>query len=275
MESNNTAKGLKAEVLTALSKSENYLVNLGVFDTNPNIINREGQVTYLNLTTNPLPPNLVETQRKVNVLLEGLVGVVVAAVIKVAGNDEEKAVDAATWNYVMERVIPSFFNFYNNSKEYYDKDVIGREVASNFINFITSNVVASGPELSGFERFLRSQGESIKIQAGKDGPGYKYAVVSIVHEIIEKGQDFVYTPKIRLYFTSFTRDNYKICSSCQSFDRVIMKFEMNAITAEFKINDWINDKEFRSTMENFVNKYTKADISESENYFNGVFTSQL
>lgn len=118
MESNNTAEGLKAEALTTLSKSENYLVNLGVGDTNPNILNREGLVTYLNVTTNPLPPNLVETQRKVNVLLEGLVGVVVAAVIKVAGNDQKKTVDPATWNYVMERVIPSFFNSYNNSKEY-------------------------------------------------------------------------------------------------------------------------------------------------------------
>lgn len=273
MESNNTAKGLEAEVLTALSKAENYLVNLGGGDPNPNIINREGLVTYLNVTTNPLPPNLVETQRKVNVLLEGLVGVIVAAVIKVAGNDEQKAVDAATWNYVMERVIPSFFNSYNNAKEYYDKDVTGREVASNFINFITGNVVASGRELSGFERFLESQGESIRIKAGKDGDGYKYAVVSIVHEINDNGQGCVYTPKIKLYFTSFTRQNYDITHSCQSVGHYKMKFEMNSITAEFKINDWINDKKFRSIMENFVDKYIKADISESVNYFNGVFNS--
>lgn len=136
-------------------------------------------------------------------------------------------------------------------------------------------MVASGRELLGFERFLVSQGESIRVQAGNEGDGYTYAVVSIVHEIIEKGQDFVYTPKIRLYFTSFTRENYKIASSCQSYSRVKMKFDLNAITAEFKINDWINDKEFRRTMDNFVQKYAKADITQSKNYFNGVFNSQL
>jgi hypothetical protein len=115
----------------------------------------------------------------------------------------------------------------------------------------------------------------IRIQAGGGGDGYQYAVVSIVHEIFNKGDDnrgddWVYIPKVKICFTSFTSENFNIVSSCQSSDLVKMNFELCSITAEFKIDNWYMERDFRDTLDEFLDEYSKAIISESQNYFNKV-----
>jgi hypothetical protein len=266
------------EFLSALNASESFLMNLGLHQLgeapNPNIVDKDGLVTYLNASTNPPPAKLLETQKKVSAAMEGLTGIVVAAVLKIANGDDKKKHDPKLWNMVFEKAIQPFFGAYSNSKEEYHKDVKGVEVATNFINFLLNAVVSQGPALAGLTRFLSSQGESIRIQAGKEGDGYEYAVVSIIHEIYQRGEDdWVYIPKIKFYFTSFTRQNYTITSSCASYNHFKMDFELVAVTAAFQINKWEQDKAWRDRLNAFIDKYTKAKIDESENYLDSIFDS--
>lgn len=279
METLNTVEGLNAELLAALGKSENFLVDLGLKQLgdgpNPNIADKDGLVTYINASTNPPPPKLIETQKKVSAVLEGLTGIIVAAVLKIANGDDKKKHDPALWNTVFERAVQPFFGPYSNSKEQYRNDVVGVDVATNFINFLLSAVVAEGPALAGLTRFLSNQGQSIRVQASKEVERYEYAIVSIIHEIFQQGQDdWVYIPKIKLYFTSFTRENYNITTSCGSYDHFAMNFDLIAITAAFQINTWESNKNFRDTLDRFIDKYTKAKIDDSENYLDTIFESE-
>lgn len=279
METLNTVEGLNSELLTALSKSENFLVDLGLKQfgdgPNPNIADKDGLVTYINASTNPPPPKLIETQKKVSAVLEGLTGIMVAAVLKMANGDSKKKHDPALWNTVFEKGLQPFFAPYSSSKEEYRNNVVGVDVATNFINFLLNAVVAEGPALAGLTRFLRSQGDSIRVQASKEVEGYEYAIVSIIHEIFQQSEDdWVYIPKIKLYFTSFSRENYNITTSCGSYDHFAMNFDLIASTAAFQINTWENNKNFRDSLDKFIDRYTKAKIDDSENYLDTIFESQ-
>jgi hypothetical protein len=139
MEAKNAADGLKEEFLITLGKSENYLRGLGSGwprEPNPDISNSDGLVTYLNVTTNLPPPTLIKRQERVSPLIEGLIGIVVSAVLQIAGNDKKEMTDPGLWNHVFEKAIAApFFSSYSYSKEQYQKEIPGAQVAANFISF--------------------------------------------------------------------------------------------------------------------------------------------
>jgi len=278
MQTTTQSEAFSGEFLAALAGTEQFLTNpefLNLGGTpNPNIVDDTGLVSYLNVGTNPPPPELVEMQRQISTVLEGLLGLTVATVLKMAGNDERRRHDPALWTEIAERGLSPFLNGISTSGKVFNKDVRGIDIATNFINFLLDAVVSQGEDLPKLNNFLRYQGEAIRIHAGRS-EAYEYAVISIVHEMFQLGGNWVYVPKIKFCFTLLNRANFPVTNSCMSADTVRMNFQVRTVTAAFRLETWKTNPEWRRQLDQFLERFIKADIVESDNYFEGVFQSHL
>src|ERR1700722_17957843 len=81
------------EQALALRSARDYVSSLNLAgEYDPNISDSDGLVTYINATTNPPPPELVKEREEVSAVLEGLTGIVVAAVLQGSGDDDTREI---------------------------------------------------------------------------------------------------------------------------------------------------------------------------------------
>jgi hypothetical protein len=259
----------------ALQKATQYLDGLRLADEyNPNIADKDGLVTYINGTSNPPPPELVEERKKIAVVLEGLCSVVTSAVLAKSGTDEKMKHDPKLWADPVRFGLTPFLSGYASEEVKYNRRVKGVEVATQFLNILIDAVAGAGQALDAFKKFLEGQGKTISIKGSATQEGYKYACIGMVHEVFQiEGGQWIYVPKIQMYFTHFTRKTFSISTSCASYEEIDFDFSVEKIIAPFKIETWRQDPDFKKQVDAFIKKYNKANIERSENYFDGIFNS--
>lgn len=280
MKNGNDGNTIDNDTRKAIAECHAYFDQLGLAktlgdDPNPNIADSDGLVSYVNASANPPPDKLMEEYRKVSSILEGFTGIVTAAVLQISGDDDKKKHLASTWNGPLAAIVKAFFGPYSDSDQTENKTVIGLEIATQFLEILLAAAVAGGPAMAGFKSFLESQGKTIQAKGGKSVVGYKYACVGIAHEMFElqPGQ-WMYVPKLKYYFTDFTQENVKISIGCASAEKFQFDFDMRQLSAAFRLEYWRQNKDFRKEVDDFIAKYTKANIKESTNYFDGIFASK-
>jgi hypothetical protein len=264
-----------AERTLAIANASNYLDALLVDDEyDPNIADSDGLVSYVNATTNPPPPEIVEERKEVARVLEGLTGIVAAATLATAGDDQAAKHQPDLWKDPVMYGLSPFTSGYLSETTEYKRTIVGVEVAVQFLNILMDAVVSQGAALASFAKFLAGQGETIRMNGSNTQEGYKYACIGMVHELfqVENGE-WIYTPKIRMYFTQFTRKTFVVSTSCSSYQKISFDFRIEKFVAPFKIETWRKDETFRQQVDSFIKKYTKAQIERSENYFDDVFQS--
>ncbi|WP_328914938.1 MULTISPECIES: hypothetical protein [unclassified Streptomyces] len=268
----------KEQFYQQLSEAQSYWDSLGLGNDpyDPNINDSDGLVTYINATTNNPPPELVKDRVAMSRVLEGLTGIVAAAVLKAAGSDDAAKHKPDLWTTPMEKGFAPFMGGFTSEITTYDRTVRGLDIATQFLNILIDAVSGEGGQLAAFKSFLTSQGETMRIYGGSSTESYQYACVGIVHEMfqVEDGE-WVYVPKIRAYFTSFTKETWNISVGCASAQQFHFAFRVEKFVTPFKLETWRDEDWFREEVDNFINKYTKAQIDESENYFDGIFESKV
>lgn len=266
------------EFLQELAEAEAYWdsLDLGQDPYNPNIADTDGLVTYINATTNNPPPELVKLRQDMSRVLEGLVGIVAAAVLKAAGSDDKAKHNPDLWTTPMEKGLAPFMGGFSSEVTSYDRTVVGIEIATQFLNILIDAVSGQGGQLAAFKSFLTSQGETMRIYGGSSAESYQYACVGIVHELfqVEDGE-WVYVPKIRAYFTAFTKETWSVNIGCASAQKFHFSFLVQKFVTPFKLQTWQEEDWFREEVDAFIKKYTKAEIDQSANYFDGIFESTV
>jgi Virulence factor Evf len=242
-------------------------------DFNPTMADSDGLVSYIVGTSNP-PAPIQALYDEVKPIMEGLTNVVVSAVLKKANGDPKIQHDPATWRLPMQAMVKAFCGGFSEASQHYDQQIYGVEIANKFINILLDAVVNQGAALSGFTKFLQSQGQTIRTEISVGQKSYLYASVSICHEIFEAADGrFIYVPKFKSYFTHFVQDTFKVTSACVSVDSFKFLFDLDIMTGAFMVETWKADSEFRKLVKDFIQKFQKANIKDSENYFDGIFDS--
>jgi Virulence factor Evf len=240
----------------------------------PNIADSDGFVTYINGTSNEPPADLVQERKEVSRVLEGLGGIITSAALQAAGEDEKARHDPKLWEDPLRYGLGPFTSGMATSVTTYKRKVVGLEIATQFLNILLDAVAEEGLALQEFQKFLTAQGESISIEGEDSKEGYRYACLGLVHELFQvENEEWIYVPKIKLYFTSFTRETFKVTSFCASVEKVDFDFTVEKVSAPFRLETWRQDEEFRERVEGFIKKYDRAQVQQSENYFDGIFKS--
>jgi hypothetical protein len=265
-----------AEQLLAVEAARAYLDKaVGDGDFSPNIADSDGLVTYINGTSNEPPADLVQLRKEVAVALEGLAGIITSAVLQTAGKDEKAKHDPRLWEDPVKYGLGPFISGFASSVTSYKRDVVGLEIATQFLNILIDAVTEEGGALKAFQKFLEDQGDTIRIEGQNTEEGYRYACIGMIHEIFQiENEEWIYTPKIKMFFTSFTRKTFSVTSACASVEKVAFDFKVEKFVAPFKIETWRQDETFREQVDEFIKKYNKTQIEQSENYFDGQFNSR-
>lgn len=243
---------------------------------NPTIEDSDGLVSYIVASSNKPPPEISELYDEISPIMEGLNNVVVSAVIKSSGLDVKKRHDPATWRAPMEAMTKAFCSGFSETSRSISQSVTGVEVATKVINILIEAVTNQGAALADFTRFLKSQGESIGMQVSKGQNSYLYAAVSIVHEIFQASDGrWIYVPKFKSYFTKFNQETLKLTSSCASASHFRFDFNLQIMTGAFMVASWENFPNFRDEVRTFIERFQQANIKDSTNYFDGIFSSTL
>jgi hypothetical protein len=240
----------------------------------PTIQDSNGLVSYIVVSSNPPPEEIKALYDQIAPIMEGLTNVVTSAVIIKAGTDDAKKHDPAIWQEPMQQMCKAFCGGFAMEQQNYNKTIRGVEVATSFLNILIEAAVSQGAALASFVKFLQSQGESMRFEAGSEGDKYLYASVSIIHEIFQAADGrWIYVPKFKCYYTKFTRETFKITSACGSYNSFKFAFDLQIFTGVFMVESWKNFPSFREKVKGFIEKFQKLNIDDSENYFDGIFES--
>lgn len=241
---------------------------------NPTIEDSSGFVSYIMPVANEAP---VEIQNDILVLgakLQSLIGIVTAAVLSSAGTDTEKLHAYETWAEPFQYIGEAWFAQYATSDRQENKEIEGVEVSTQFLQVLLDAAVDEGAAMASFAKFLASQGESMRLQVENTGEGYKYASLSIVHEVFQLPNGaWIYVPKLRCLWTEFTKETFEITSGCGSVDRYRFKFHAKQATGAFNYELWKGDLSYRQQLDDFIKDLQDARIDKSKNYFRGIFKS--
>jgi Virulence factor Evf len=239
----------------------------------PDIQDPVGLVSYVVATTNPPPEEVRELYEQLRPVMNGLVNVVVSAVITSAGGDLAKLHDPSTWRAPLDATFKAFCSGLSERTLAYDDEVRGTDVAAKCIALIMEAVPRPDATLSDFTSFLQSQGETIDEEVVPGQP-YQYACISVIHKIFQASDGrWTYVPKIQCQFTRFTPQTLDLTSSCGKRAVYRFKFDVNAVSAAFMVGKWKSVPAFRDQVDAFIQRFQHTDIARSDNYFEGVFQS--
>jgi Virulence factor Evf len=260
-----------------IEEGHSYFDSLGLAMSeklDPTIQDSDGLVSYIVASSNPPPKEIEELYKQIAPIMEGLTNVVISAVIKQAGTDDKKKHDPLIWKASMNAMCKAFCGGFSTESQKYNKTVKGLEIATSVINILMTAAVSQGAALGSFVKFLQSQGETMRLQVSGEGDRYQYASVSIVHEIFQASDGrWIYVPKFKSYFTQFSRETFKVTAGCGSYESFEFNFDLQVMTGAFMVENWKNFPSFRNEVQSFINKFQKANIKDSENYFDGIFNS--
>jgi len=269
---------ISQQQLARIAEAKSYFQRIPLNDEpdlNPTIEDSDGFVSYILPVANNPPPDLMDDIKVLGGKLQALIGIVTAAVLSIADGDTKKLHDYATWAEPFTHLGQAWFSQFSASDRSENKEIEGIEVSTQFLELILDAALEEGAAMANFAKFLKSQGDSMRLQVEDSGEGYKYASLSIVHEVFELPDGtWEYVPKLRCFWTQFTKDTFEITSGCGSVDRFRFQFDAKQMAGVFNYQLWKGDVNYRKKLDDFINDLQDARIGKSKNYFEGVFASR-
>jgi hypothetical protein len=268
------------EQLARIAKARTYFEGFRTADgdepdLDPTIEDSDGFVSYIMPVANNAPQELMDDIKVLGGKLQSLIGIVTAAVLSIADGDTEKLHDYKTWAEPFEQLGQAWFSQFSASDRSEDKEIEGIEVSTQFLQILLDAALEEGAAMANFAKFLKSQGESMRLQVENTGEGYKYASLSIVHDVFQLSDgSWDYVPKLKCFWTQFTKETFEITAGCASADRYRFKFDAKQMIGVFNYRLWQGDVNYRKKLDEFIQDLQDARIGKSKNYFEGIFKSK-
>jgi hypothetical protein len=266
--------------LAAITKARNYFQGIRPAaaadeDYDPNIEDSDGFVSYILPIANQAPPDLMNDILVLGGKLQSLIGIVTAAVLATSGEDTAKLHQFDTWFEPFSYIGEAWFGQFKSVDRTEDRTIEGVEVSTAFLEILLDAAVNEGAAMADFQKFLRSQGETMRLEVEDDGQGYKYASLGIAHEVFQLPDGtWIYVPKLRCFWTEFTKETFEITSGCVSVDHYRFNFAAKSLVGVFNYQLWKDSKDYRDQLDDFIDGLQRARIEKSKNYFEGVFASR-
>lgn len=227
-----------------------------------------GAVQYQTYQFNEAPPELKKQVEVGRVLMERFVAVASAAVNAKSPSEAGKY-DFTTWEEVTKKIVDAFFTDPIKGNRSLSTEVAGVEIAKSVINF-AGNVIAGN--VTGFATFLANFGEGLSAEMKKTTATYNYLYAYSTHDLfIDQSGNIFYKPSFLVYGTHFSQDQKSISTSCGSVSKVVLDFGVNTVGGTFRIQQYMQDANFKSEVDNFLTMFEAKSIATAKSYFGDIF----
>jgi len=177
--------------------------------------------------------------------------------------------DLDLWNLAFSKIPLMASSTIEN--QVFTKHIEVEDIVIEIINFILELTVLGDTEsLENFEEFLSMQSEAIWAGVEENKSVYRTITLALSAEVFKVGNSVIYTPKIKTYQIDFNQLNSQFITDYYTEDFV--DIDLDYVFAE-NIFDYeaFEDVEVKKSFEVFVQKCRKAEITESDTFFNDEF----
>jgi hypothetical protein len=185
-----------------------------------------------------------------NTTLESLSNILIAAVLKKAGNDDKKMVDPNIWEAGFNALIALFCSQYSRSTTTYSDKVIGSEAVKKVIS-IGFDVAGepSGALKEMIQKYLAQQGNIVDNMNYGGSESSPYILLGFSNFL----KDAAHYCSFRAFFTTFSTTTSKISKTCKDdkmqFD---FNFTITHCSAEFMLANWETNPTFKQRVADFI-----------------------
>ena len=227
-------------------------------------VNRYGMVDVVHMFNKAADKGSAEED--LNAVIESLSNILIAAVLKHAGEDDEKKVSPDNWMQGFNAMAALFFSSYSVEELDYNEKKVGQEVVEKVIKIgFDVNGQPSGNLKTAIEKYLQKQGELMD-ELSFDG---KYSDPYTLMGFVNFVKDDVHTCSLRAYFTDFDTNTVKIKQSCKDDKKAFdFNFKITHCNADFMLSNWETSAEFRERVKKFIDEHIPQ-----EDYFDSLKTS--
>ncbi|MGL5071308.1 MAG: hypothetical protein ACRC61_08585 [Aeromonas salmonicida] len=227
-----------------------------------------GAVQYQTYQFNEAPPKLQKQVEVGRVLMERFVAVASAAVNAKSPSEAGKY-DFKTWHEVTRKIVNAFFTDPIEGNRHLYTEVAGVEIAKSVINFAGSVIAGN---VAGFASFLANFGEGLSAEMKKTTASYNYLYAYSTHDLFQdQSGNVFYKPNFLVYGTHFSQDQKSIATSCGSVSKVVLDFGVNTVGGTFRIQQYMQDANFKKQVDDFLAKYEAKNIEDTDSYFDDIF----
>jgi hypothetical protein len=236
-------------------------------------LTKDGALQYQTYQLNDAPKSLREQVEIGRIIMERFVGVASAAVNAKNTKTPANRYKFQDWGEVTSHIFDAFFTNSITGDKSLKTEVAGIKIAKTVIDFACS-VIAG--DVTSFSKFLKGFGEGLNAKMTKTKGNYNYLYSYSTHGLFKDASgNIFYTPTFCVYGTYFNQEQKKIVTSCSSFETVDLSFSVNTTEAKFKIEQYMTDKKFKNSVDNFLDKFEGKAIKNTESYFEGIFNAEL
>ncbi len=207
-----------------------------------------------------------------NAVIEGLSNILIAAVLKHAGTDDQKKVSPDLWEDAFNHMARLFFSTYEKENLHYDDKKVGEDVVETVVA-IGFDVVGlpTGHLKEAIEKYLQKQGELLNKLTFDSSMTDPYTLIDFVNCVSKSS----HVCGLRSYFTNFTANTIKIKKSCKDPElKYDFVFDITRCSANFMLNSWETDPLFRKRVQQFIDDHRPDDdffdLMDTTHDFNAV-----
>lgn len=202
-------------------------------------------------------------------VMESLSNILIAAVLKHAGANEQEQVSPKNWREGFNAMAGLFFSTYSVDELTYGDKKVGKDIVEEVIK--VGFDVEGQPEgnlKTAIQKYLEKQGKLMETlsfnEAHHSDP---YTLMGFVNFV----KDNNHTCSLRAYFTEFNTDTVKISHSCKDDEKKFdFNFNVTHCNADFMLTKWNTDAEFRDRVNRFIKDHTPGS-----SYFDDLETSHM
>jgi len=178
-------------------------------------------------------------------------------------NDNDKLFDPDLWLESFRHLpLISYGNLENTEMS---ERVRGVEIATKFLSTVVGFATTGGAALVGFQKFLESMGDQIRLGTSKSSNKYNVCMVATG---VTMGNDGRLVANIKGFFLDYEQSKKVVSSNCASYDEYDMSFKYRRIDGV--LNYSFLDKgheDVKKQLDQLLNKSQIDDIAASFNFF--------
>jgi len=213
-------------------------------------INKFGIVELVGMTNDAGTANL-------NSVMEQLSNILIAAVLKSAGNVEQNQVDPKYWKEGFRKLMSLFFfNYVEEGIDYQDKKA-SKEIVEDVIKIgFDVSGEPSNPLKTAIEQYIRKQAVLMD-KMGFDGKMNNPYTLFGFSNFVKAGARVCC---IRAYFTNFDTQSVEITRCCRDSEKKFdYSFKVTHYNSNFMLSSWETDPEFQKIVLEFIDKHRPKD----------------